>query len=56
MTDLRLVVEMFPSWWWRWNFCIVWSDGVVIRSTKSTWGYGKTLDSANRIAQEARRG
>lgn len=49
-------VEMFPGWWWRWNFIVVWSNGIYARSTKSSWGYGRTYARACVYAQEARRG
>lgn len=52
----KVIIEMFPTWWWRWHFCAMWDDGVVLRSTKATWGYLRTRERANCIAQEARRG
>lgn len=54
MIEPTVKIEMFPSWLWRWNFCAIWSDGLFMRSTKSTFGFGRTLAKAHRLAQNAR--
>lgn len=54
--DIRVYIELFPAGFWRWHFCIVWNDGVLMRSTKPSFGYGRTRDRAITDWQEARRG
>ena len=56
MADLKVQVVMFPARLWRWHFCVIWSDGVVMSSTKPSWGHGRTYARAHLVAQEARRG
>ena len=51
-----IVIELFPTWWWRWHFVVVWQDGLMMRTTKATFGYLRTRNRAYNIAQEARRG
>ena len=56
MTDsgITFTVEMFPRFPWRWNFAVCYSDGIVLRSTRSSWGYGRTLAAAMTIGNGAR--
>ena len=54
--DSRVYIELFPAGFWRWHFCVVWNDGVLMRSTKPSFGFGRTRMRAGKIAQEARRG
>jgi hypothetical protein len=52
---LTFKVEMFPRGLGRWNFIVIYSDGVLMRSYRSLWGYQRTRYRAHECALEARR-